>query len=140
MNGPGKSARPDIYPYMVPMKRLLRYMPQIFFAGLALVTVLSLIPATSVPKTFQFWDKAQHTLSYLALSVTGCLAFRQRIAGVAVGLLAHGVVIEILQAALPAGRFGDVQDWLADAIGVLAGVLIFVCAASLSRGMSQRRD
>ncbi len=122
------------------MKRLLRYMPQVFFAGLALVTVLSLIPATSVPKTFQFWDKAQHALSYLALSVTGCLAFRQRIAAVAVGLLAHGAIIEILQGTLPAGRFGDVQDWLADAIGIFAGVLSFFCAAALSRGMSKRGD
>lgn len=35
------------------MRQLLRYMPQLFFVALALVTMLSLIPATAVPQAVQ---------------------------------------------------------------------------------------
>lgn len=99
-------------------------MPQAFFLGLALVTILSLIPSASVPQALQFWDKAQHSLAYVALSITGSLAFPQRIKLVLAGLLAHGAAIEIMQSTLTATRFGDVFDWLADSIGILAGIVI----------------
>jgi VanZ family protein len=107
-----------------PMKQLLRWMPQVFIAGLALVTIMSLIPSTSVPQAIQFWDKAQHALGYVALSVSGCLAFPQRVMPVVIGLLAHGAAIEIMKATLTTTRFGDVFDWLADGIGILAGFVI----------------
>jgi VanZ family protein len=104
------------------MKRLLRYMPRLFFMGLALLTILSLIPSTAVPQAFQFWDKAQHSLGYAVLSITGMLAFPQRVKLVCMGLLAHGAVIEIMQATLTTTRFGDVFDWLADGTGILVGL------------------
>ena len=100
-------------------------MPQVFFLGLALVTILSLIPSASVPQALQFWDKAQHALGYVALSMTGCLAFPQRVMPVFIGLLAHGAAIEIMQATLTTTRYGDVFDWLADGIGILAGFVIY---------------
>ena len=96
-----------------------------FFTGLALFTILSLIPSTSVPQAIQFWDKAQHALGYVALSVTGCLAFPQRLMPVFIGLLAHGATIEIMQGTLTTTRFGDVFDWLADGIGILAGIGLY---------------
>lgn len=107
------------------MRRLLRYMPQVFFIGLALVTILSLIPSTAVPKAFQFWDKAQHSLAYVALSITGSLAFPQRVILVFAGLLAHGALIEIMQGTLTTTRFGDVFDWLADGTGILVGLGLY---------------
>lgn len=100
-------------------------MPQIFFTGLALVTILSLIPGTSVPQAVQFWDKAQHALGYVALAVPGCLAFPQHVMPVVIGLLAHGAVIEILQATLTTTRFGDFFDWFADGTGILVGVVFY---------------
>lgn len=122
------------------MKRFLRYMPQVFFTGLALVTILSLIPSTSVPQAFQFWDKAQHALGYVALAVTGCLAFPRRVMPVFIGLLAHGAVIEILQGTLTTTRFGDVFDWFADGTGVLAGVAFCRFVLPKARGTMQRGD
>jgi VanZ family protein len=107
------------------MKQFLRWMPLMFFTGLALFTILSLIPSTSVPQAIQFWDKAQHALGYVALSVTGCLAFPQRLMPVFIGLLAHGATIEIMQGTLTTTRFGDVFDWLADGIGILAGIGLY---------------
>lgn len=103
------------------MTRLLRCMPYLFFIGVALVTLLSLIPPTAVPKAVQFWDKAQHSLAFAALAITGMLAFPQRAGLVFVGLLTHGALIEIMQDTLTTTRMGDVFDWLADGAGVLAG-------------------
>ena len=116
------------------MKRFLRYMPQVFFAGLALVTILSLIPSTAVPQAFQFWDKAQHALGYVTLSITGCLAFPRHVMLVSTGLLAHGAAIEIMQTTLTTTRYGDAFDWLADGIGILAGFVIYRYALSKPAG------
>ena len=104
------------------VRQVPRYMPQVFFVGLALVTILSLIPGTSMPQAFQFWDKAQHSLAYVTLSIAGGLAFPQRMKLVFMGLLAHGAVVEIMQSALTTTRFGDVFDWFADAIGIVVGL------------------
>lgn len=122
------------------MKRFLRYMPQLFLAGLALITILSLIPANSVPQAFQFWDKAQHALGYVALAVTGCLAFPQRVMFVFIGLLAHGAAIEILQGAVTTTRFGNVFDWIADLTGVLAGVALCRFVVPKATGSLQHGD
>ena len=122
------------------MKRFLRYMPQVFFLGLALVTILSLIPSASVPQALQFWDKAQHASGYVALSVTGCLAFPRRVMLVSTGLLAHGAAIEIMQATLTTTRCGDVFDWLADGIGILAGFVIYRYALPKSACEPAGRD
>lgn len=120
------------------MKQLIRYLPHLFFAGLALLTILSLIPSTAVPSAFHFWDKAQHSLGYVALSVTGFFAFPQRVMLVFIGLLAHGAVIEILQGTLTTTRFGDVLDWFADGIGVLVGVVFYRYVVPKAKGALQR--
>ncbi len=107
------------------MRQLLRYTPQLFFIAVALVTILSLIPATAVPQAVQFWDKAQHSLAYSVLAITGSLGFPRQLKLVLVGLLAHGAVIEVMQSTLTTTRLGDVLDWLADGTGVLAGIGIY---------------
>lgn len=122
------------------MKLFFRCLPQLFFAGLALLTILSLIPSTAVPSAFVFWDKAQHSLGYVALSVTGYLAFPQRVLLVFIGLLAHGAVIEILQATLTTTRFGDVLDWFADGTGVLVGVVFYRYVLPKPKGTLQRES
>lgn len=119
------------------MRLLLRYMPQLFFFGLALVTLLALIPGTAVPTAVQFWDKAQHSIAFAALTISGCLAFPHQVRTVCIGLLAHGAVIEIVQATLTATRFGDVEDWLADGIGVLVGVSLYLYVSPKLAGRLQ---
>ena len=119
------------------MKRFLRYMPQLFFIGVAIVTILALIPGTSVPRAFQFWDKAQHTLAFAVLSITGCCAFPQRLKQISIGLLIHGAAIEIMQGTLTKTRFGDVFDWFADGIGVLIGVSMYLFVEHKLTGTSR---
>ena len=110
-------------------RTLFRYLPHLFFVALVLATILALIPAPSVPQSVQFWDKAQHALAYAVLAVTGCAAFPSRARLVALGLLVHGALIEVLQATLTTTRFGDVADWFADTLGILAGVVFVVWVA-----------
>lgn len=120
------------------MRQFLRYMPQLFFMAVALVTVLSLIPATAVPQAVQFWDKAQHTLAYTVLAIMGSLAFPRQLKLVLMGLLAHGAVIEIMQSTLTTTRLGEVLDWFADGTGVLAGIGIFSYLLAKPAGRLQR--
>jgi VanZ family protein len=70
-------------------------------------------------------DKVEHALAYvgLALWFTGIVA-RQQFWKVALGLLALGLSIEFLQAAMPYGRQGDPWDLFANVVGIAAGVAI----------------
>jgi VanZ family protein len=92
-----------------------------FWSGLALVTLLGLMPGSSLPQALLFWDKAQHGLAFALLAILGCLAFPRFLSAVLLGLILHGAVIEILQTLLQLGRYADPYDWLADSLGVLLG-------------------
>jgi len=116
------------------MNRLL----QISFWGLSLsVGLLSLLPAEHLPPiAFDWWDKAQHALAFLVLGGFGFLAYPEKPSHVAVGLLIYGALIELAQAAT-GWRYGDWQDWMADAFGV--GVAILVLRANIwNRGRPKR--
>jgi len=116
------------------MNRLL----QISFWGLSLsVGVLSLLPVEHLPPiAFDWWDKAQHALAFFVLGGFGFLAYPEKPSHVAVGLLIYGALIELAQAAT-GWRYGDWQDWMADAFGV--GVAILVLRANIwNRGRPKR--
>ena len=104
---------------------ILRCLPFLFWIGVILTTILGLIPGTSVPPAFQFWDKAQHSLAFAILAITGLLAFPKKMALVCLGLIAHGALIEVMQSTLTTTRYGDVMDWLADGTGVLIGLVVY---------------
>lgn len=108
-----------------PAIQLLRTLPFIFWFGVLFVTVLALIPSTAVPQAINFWDKAQHALAFAVLALTGYLAYPAMIQRVGIGLVAHGALIEIVQATLTTTRFGDAFDWLADTIGVVTAFILY---------------
>lgn len=97
-------------------------------ACVALV-VLSVLPGEQIPQSLRFWDKAQHALGFAAVSVLAVWA-QLRLQRWVPALLALGAAIEVLQGFLP-WRFGDLNDWLADALGV---VLVAWLARALTRG------
>jgi hypothetical protein len=99
-----------------------RFSRSFFWAACAVLTVLSLLPVEKLPPVFDWWDKAQHTLAFLAISALGLWAYSSKPARVIFGLLFFGIGIELAQAAT-GWRFGDWQDWLADSVGV--GVAYF---------------
>ena len=108
-----------------PAIQLRLCLPLLFWLSVGLVSVLALIPSTAVPQAFHFWDKAQHGLAYAGLAMSGYLAFPLKLKRVFIGLIAHGALIEIMQSALTTTRFGDPLDWLADAIGVVFGLMVY---------------
>lgn len=69
---------------------------------------------------FDWWDKAQHALSFFCLSSLGILAYQKAVVKVAIGLLLYGASIEVLQW-ITGWRSGELTDWAADGIGILIG-------------------
>ena len=90
-----------------------------FWGTMAIVTVLSLLPGDYLPPiAFNVWDKAQHTLGFLVLGTLGLWSYANSSIRVVSGLLIYGAAIELAQAAT-GWRYGDWQDWLANAVGVM---------------------
>lgn len=87
---------------------------------------MALIPSADVPNPFNLWDKAQHALAFVVLTLTGSLAYRKNTTAVYVGLILYGSTIEILQSTLTTTRFGEVSDLLADGVGVVVGFVIYL--------------
>ena len=97
---------------------------------------LSSLPPEELPDAaFLFWDKLNH---FVAFAIGGGLAAaamrlsRPR-AGVAVALVggvaliaAFGVLDEAFQTLTPGRTGADVDDWIADVLGAIAGALLSV--------------
>lgn len=106
-----------------------------WFTGLS-ITVISLLPSPYLPHAFDWWDKAQHALAFLTLSMLGLWAYPSNPYRMILCILFFGLVIELAQAAT-GWRYGEWQDWLADAIGV--GVAYF-CWTFLNLRRSQGQN
>jgi VanZ family protein len=93
----------------------------VFWSAALSVGVLSLTPVQHLPpQVFDIWDKAQHAAGFAVLAILGRLAYPRQPIVLVLGLLGYGVAIELAQSAT-GWRYGDMQDWFADAIGVLTG-------------------
>jgi VanZ family protein len=93
----------------------------------ATVVVVSLVvlftPASGVPGGIALNDKVVHGTLFAALAVTGRLAGLRPLS-LGLGLVVYAGASEVLQSTLPLNRDGDVRDALADAVGVLVGLLV----------------
>jgi len=97
---------------------------------MALVLVLTLLPAGRMTTLTMLSDKAAHFLAFMLLMVWFCGVFRPPFTPlVAVGLLAFGILIELLQSRLPY-RSAEIADALYDLGGITAGWLLAVLGAS----------
>jgi VanZ family protein len=109
------------------MKRLLAnpalFWRIAFIVTLVVVAILSLWPADQVPSGTG-WDKGNHVLAFIVLSIMGRLGFTS-LPPALLGfyLLSYGALIEVLQAMTP-DRYAEWADLGADAIGIVAGVLL----------------
>jgi VanZ family protein len=92
-------------------------------AGLAAILALALLPVGGgLP--FVLDDKLAHAMGFAVLMLWFSGVLEPRVAPqLAVGLLAYGVLIEILQA-LTSYRSAEAYDVLSDAIGISAGWLL----------------
>ena len=75
-------------------------------------------------------DKLLHAAAFFVLTVLGALAFqRTSIWAPAVGLLAGGIAIELLQGIPAIKRSMSLADVAADGVGIAAGLLLVGAAA-----------
>jgi VanZ family protein len=92
-----------------------------------LVVLLSLwmlfSPGSTVPSGPPYSDKVVHALLFAALALTGLRA-GIRLPVLLVGLAVYAGGSEVLQAALPIHRDGDVADAAVDLVGAAIGVLV----------------
>jgi VanZ family protein len=90
-----------------------------FWACALAILVLSLMPPVpQMPTTG--WDKSNHMLGFAVLMLFGRWAYPGRTVFLVCGLLAYGILIELLQSLTPA-RFAEWGDLLADGLGLFAG-------------------
>ncbi len=108
------------------------------FAGLlaALVIVYASLKPPSGGAGLMHLDKAQHFLAYGVLSALTAITLGASRLLVPLALIVFGVVLEILQGAMPYGRQPGLADGLANAAGVLAGTGIVL---AVRRRLASRR-
>ena len=103
-------------------------------ALIAMVSYLAVTPSPPPPANLG-WDKLNHMLAFSALTFTGCLGFpgtRRLLWGVLPGMLALGVLIEVVQYFVP-GRSCEWQDLGADALGIACGAALALYVSALAR-------
>jgi VanZ family protein len=108
----------------------------LFYAALATVAALSLIPAETLPDA-GVSDKLSHVVAYCVLALLGLAAHRGRAGArwVVIGLLCFGALMEGLQTLSP-GRSMEGADILANGVGVLAGALCALAARAVRRAVA----
>jgi VanZ family protein len=117
---------------------LLRLPALLIAGGIWFLSSQSILPQ---PKGILGWDKLQHLLAYVVLSVTVSLWFfpvfwecRPALAALLTMLIssAYGVIDEFHQYFVP-GRDCNIWDWLADTLGALLGALAIMVLMKMWR-------
>ena len=109
----------------------------LFWGCVAVVLYLSLAPVSpELPSTG--WDKSNHLLAFVALSVLCLQAYSPQRAWPFMGLLLFGALIEGLQS-LTSYRSAEWADWFADLLGVIAGLGLHQIGARYFARRSRRR-
>lgn len=103
----------------------------------------SLSPDELPDAAFAFWDKLNHVAAFAvggwlaaaALRTSYRRVSRRRVAALAVLLIAaFGLLDEALQTITPGRTGADVLDWMADVLGALGGVWLYLRTHRLSFG------
>jgi VanZ family protein len=105
---------------------LLRAMPAIFWSLLIITSVLMLIELAPKKSGWPHWDKVQHMLVFLVLTLFGAIAYSNKKHYVAIGLITYAAATELLQGMFTITRLASINDWLADIVGILIAVLIIL--------------
>lgn len=100
----------------------------IFWGFLGLVILATLTPLDGIPPIdigFDFIDKIIHLIIFLVLTILSYFAYPNFNRWINLAwLVLFGLIIEILQHALPTGRSFDWYDWIFDILGVIIAFAI----------------
>ena len=107
----------------------IRYRGLWLLIGIAMVITISLaclLPGKDLPEV-HIWDKAEHMIAFGSLAFWfGSIVIRRDLPWVAIGVIAFGGLIEVLQGTMGLGRDADWHDLLADSVGVALGLALVV--------------
>ena len=104
-------------------ERLLRWAPALAWAS-AIFWLSSQEQLVEMPWALS-WDKLHHSFAYAVGGAAFAHALRGRLPWLAVALgVLYGASDELHQWFVP-GRHADVRDWVADAVGAVAGVFLY---------------
>ncbi len=116
---------------MLPSRFPRRVRLGLYALAALILLVLCVAPSQDLPDPGT-GDRFEHMAAWFVLTLSGfVLAPRRRLA-IPAFALAYGVVIEVLQAAMPFGRHGDPKDLLADAIGVVLACVAWLVLRRLA--------
>ena len=101
----------------------------LFWLCAATVLYLSLSSGKHLPTTG--WDKSNHVLAFATLTILGSRSWPGALRRLYVALIAHGSLIEVLQSFTPT-RQADWHDLVADAVGIILGVLVLKLSMRLA--------
>jgi VanZ family protein len=101
-----------------------RFMPLLFWLLIAIITVLMLIELQPKKDSLPYVDKVEHAIVFIALTLTGSLAYPQQKQRLYAGLISLGALYEVLQALFTITRQASVYDWLADVVGIMLAIAI----------------
>jgi len=117
-----------------PVLRLKRTWWSVGWALVLFISYACLSPAQYVPN-LHLWDKLEHALAFLGLTLWFCGLVRLRFFPVvALAMLLFGAGIEVAQGAMGLGRDADVWDWVGDAVGVAAALALLYLGVFLGLG------
>lgn len=91
----------------------------LFVLALILAFVLALRPAPEMLPSINHFDKVQHAIAFMLISLLGFAAWPRRAVMIVAVMLGYAAAMELAQS-FTAYRQGDYLDWLADAAGIAA--------------------
>ena len=106
------------------------------FIAIAATVILAVLSLSALPKLnlslgIKAGDKYLHFIAYFGLSILWYFALKDKINEkvfkilVPLGLIFYGIILEGLQSGLTTYRTGDVYDAIANAAGVIVGMILF---------------
>ena len=111
----------------------------LYALAVTILLYLCLAPQDDIPHV-NVWDKVEHTLGWLVLTVSGLMLSNNRPRTIAAFAFGVGVFVEIAQATMDLGRDGDVADLVADALGIGIALLGYVAYVTAARRFRAVRD
>lgn len=105
----------------------------LFWSGVLVVTVLSLIPVPPQAAAAGSHDKLVHGMTFAGLTLLGCLAYRHAgaAAQLGAGLAVFGFLLELAHHVLPYREFSGL-DLAANTAGIAAALLAAYAVRALS--------
>lgn len=105
------------------LSRMQAPLRALFILALVVSFVVALLPAPDALDLSHGRDKVGHFAAFLALALIGYAGWPNRLLAVTMTLLAYGVAMELAQS-FTTWRQDDLGDFMADAAGVLAALLL----------------